>query len=303
MQDRPLEPLARGRRGDLDHAAGVAGRHEIGPQRQRCGRLCARPSSRGRLRLHQVVDASAAAADLRLGRAHDVEPGDRPQQRRAAAIEHPARARDDRHRGTRPCPESDAGAPGARRAPPTLPTHREPAPRTRAHATAHAGSSASSSPYSFIDDPHPAALTAIRSTPLVSNTSINRRAKPRASSSRPACRASAPQHPCRAGAMTSHPSARQHIHRRGIDLGEHEALHAAGQQADPETRRADSRRTLGACGRSTTPTSRAAQAPGAHGRARATPATSVSGRTRGSPGRARRAARAPRASGSDTARG
>ena len=47
----------------------------------------------------------------------------------------------------------------------------------------------------------------MRSTPACSNTSIARRAKARASGSRPACSASAPQQPCARGATTSQPSA------------------------------------------------------------------------------------------------
>ena len=83
--------------------------------------------------------------------------------------------------------------------------------RTRAEKacarSANTGSSASSCPYSFIDDPQPAALTAIRSTPVRSKLAMVRRADSRASSSRPAWSASAPQHSWSAGATTSQPSA------------------------------------------------------------------------------------------------
>ena len=71
----------------------------------------------------------------------------------------------------------------------------------------HRGSPARSSPYSFIDEPHPAAFTATSSTPARSKMAMVRRAKRRASESRPACSASAPQQPCSRGAMTSQPSA------------------------------------------------------------------------------------------------
>ncbi len=37
----------------------------------------------------------------------------------------------------------------------------------------------------------------------------------------------------------------QHVDRRGVDVREHEPLHAAGQQTDDEPRRSDGRRSLG----------------------------------------------------------
>ena len=132
--------------------------------------------------------------------------------------------------------ERMARRPRRRRARETISvTSRTRAENARARS-AHAGSSASSCPYSFIDDPQPAALTAIRSTPARSNTSIVRRAKARASSSRPACSASAPQQPCSGGATTSQPSAASTLTVAVVDAREHEALHAAGQQADRQAR-------------------------------------------------------------------
>ena len=73
--------------------------------------------------------------------------------------------------------------------------------------SAHAGSSASSSAYSFMADPQPAELTTIASTSACSNVSMACRAKPAASPARPECSDSAPQHPCPRGMTTSQPSA------------------------------------------------------------------------------------------------
>ena len=73
--------------------------------------------------------------------------------------------------------------------------------------SAHSGSSASSSAYSFIAEPQPAELTTIASAPACSNISIACRAKPAASPVRPECNDSAPQHACPRGMTTSQPSA------------------------------------------------------------------------------------------------
>jgi len=71
----------------------------------------------------------------------------------------------------------------------------------------HAGSPASSWPYSFIAEPQPAELTTIASTPAASNVAIVRLASRSASGRRPECSDSAPQHPCPFGMTMSHPSA------------------------------------------------------------------------------------------------
>ena len=92
----------------------------------------------------------------------------------------------------------------------------------------------------------------------------------RASSSRPACRASAPQHPCCGRRDHVAPFGGQHVDRRGVDLREHEPLHAAGQQADLQPRRADGRRVLGERGAvSDAHVTRGASASSARRRARA----------------------------------
>ena len=109
----------------------------------------------------------------------------------------------------------------------------------RVRALAHCGSSANSSPYSFIADPHPAALTTMRSTPAASKTSMLCRASARAWSMCPACSGSAPQQPCRPGACDVASFGRQHADRRLVDVGEREPLHAAGEQRDLQPLRSD----------------------------------------------------------------
>ena len=107
----------------------------------------------------------------------------------------------------RPWPGSDAAR--ARGSP--ISTSTSETSRTRdekAWARAdHAGSSASSSPYSFIDDPQPAALTTIRSTPACRRrrSAVARRRAPRRSVRRGApARRSTLDRPVRS---PSHPSA------------------------------------------------------------------------------------------------
>ena len=69
---------------------------------------------------------------------------------------------------------------------------------------------------------------------------------PRNSSSRPACRCSAPQHPCPRGATTSQPAAARQPDRRRVHVGIEEALDAAGEEPDAATRRVPrARRDLG----------------------------------------------------------
>ncbi len=73
-------------------------------------------------------------------------------------------------------------------------------------ATGPASGAASSSAYSFIAEPQPAELTMIASTSACSKVSISWRANVAASARLPSCSDSAPQQPCPAGTMTSHPS-------------------------------------------------------------------------------------------------
>ena len=197
------------------------------------------PSSRAASRLDQVVDAGAAAADLLLGERQQLDAGNRAQQiaRRLAdalrvrevagvVIRHAHRERMPRRSRRTELGEDLGDVAHAR--------------RERARALGpRADRRRAAAPYSFIDDPQPAALTAMRSTPARSNTSIVRRAKARASSSRPACSASAPQHPCSGGATTSQPSAASTLTVASLTRGNDEALHAAGQQADGQPAFAD----------------------------------------------------------------
>ena len=111
--------------------------------------------------------------------------------------------------------------------------------------SAHCGSSASRRSYSFIDDPHPAALTTTRSTPADSKASMVRRANARASSARPACTASAPQQPCAGWRQHLAALGREHAHGRLVDVREDQPLDAAGQQADGQAAFADGRRPPG----------------------------------------------------------
>ena len=156
------------------------------------------PSSRAASRLDQVVDAGAAAADVLLGQRQQLDAGNRAQQIARRLRARPARARGGRHRDTRRAARAGAAPLAAARARQTTSlTSRTRAENARARVGPLRDRRRAAAPYSFIDDPQPAALTAIRSTPARSNTSIVRRAKARASSSRPACSASAPQHPAR----------------------------------------------------------------------------------------------------------
>ena len=122
-----------------------------------------------------------------------------------------------------------------------------------APARAHAGSSASSSPYSFIDDPQPAALTATRSTPAARRPRWLCRAKRAASSSRPACSGSAPQQPCVSWRQRpSQPSADEHVDGGALTLREDQPLHAAGQQTDRQPALAAGVRVHGSASRTAT---------------------------------------------------
>ena len=206
MQDRPGTTRFAGGRGNLQRASGIAGRDEVGLERRQIARPCARRARR-RPRLDQVVDAGAAAAELGLGGLTTLESRNRAQQlARLAADALGVREmagvviRD-------PHVQSDDASLAAGRARRAARRRRAPAPKTRAPAPPTRGSSASSSPYSFIDDPHPAALTTMRSTPRrarrprsgAARSRAPRRAGPRAARARRST-------PAPAGATTSQPS-------------------------------------------------------------------------------------------------
>ena len=83
-------------------------------------------------------------------------------------------------------------------------TSRTPAEKRRARS-AHAGSSARSTPYPFMCAPQPDVFTMTASTRSPSKASIVRRAISTARRWSPPCALSAPQHPCPVGALTSQP--------------------------------------------------------------------------------------------------
>src|SRR4051794_19989872 len=71
------QPLGVG--GDLDRTAGVGGGHHLGARLEQVARLAAAELGGG-IWLHEVVDARRAAADLPLGRVHELEARDHAQQ-------------------------------------------------------------------------------------------------------------------------------------------------------------------------------------------------------------------------------
>src|SRR5437867_1113114 len=80
MNDRPVMPEPPAGGGDLQDASGITGRNDVGLERGDVARL---PFAelRGRLRLHEIVDAGAAAADLRFSRRQQLDSRNRGQQR------------------------------------------------------------------------------------------------------------------------------------------------------------------------------------------------------------------------------
>ena len=117
----------------------------------------------GRLGVEDVVDAGRAAAQLGLGDLAQLQPGDRPRAARAAGCGRPGRAPGGRRRGRRPSRRAGAGGDRAE-----LAEDLRDVAHLRANArarSAYAGSSRSSSAYSFIVEPQPAALTTTCSTP------------------------------------------------------------------------------------------------------------------------------------------
>ena len=243
-----------------------------------------------------------AAAQLGLGDLAQLEPGDRLAAARGAGRGRPGRARGGRRRGRRRSPPAGAAArPGrARRA---SRRRRAPARRRRGARSAYAGSSASSSAYSFIVEPQPAALTTTYSTPVASKVSTS------APGEALRLRLAAVVHRQRAAAALR---ARdddvaalglQHPRGGGVDAGEERALHAAGEHA----RRPPGARPAAGCARAAAPACRAA-APGSPSR-RAGATAARAGRCGAARGRGRCAGRraagrapAAAAAGAGTAR-
>src|SRR3954447_6131670 len=74
-----LVPQTLRMRGDLEHAAGIGGRHRLGAGVEQVLGL-ALAELLGGLGLHEVVDPGRAAADLPVPRLHQLELGDRAQE-------------------------------------------------------------------------------------------------------------------------------------------------------------------------------------------------------------------------------
>src|SRR5438270_10482476 len=80
MKDLPVVAERPSGRGYLQRTSGVAGRDHVGLERGDVARL-ALAKLRGRLRLHEIVDARAAAADLRFRGRQQLDAGNRGEQR------------------------------------------------------------------------------------------------------------------------------------------------------------------------------------------------------------------------------
>ena len=207
VENRPVVPDTSGRRGDLQHAARgwpwqsypataaamwrTFARRAGRPAPAGPGCRCRRCRSRCPLRPGSAARCPGSPCSSARGCGAHALP---VRQMTGVVIDHARRQRTPVARGS---PSSTSSSDTSR----TLRAER------RRARSAQAGSSANSSPYSFIADPQPAALTAMRSTPAFSKTSMLCRASARAWSMRPACSASAPQQPWPAGACTPQPSA------------------------------------------------------------------------------------------------
>ncbi len=113
--------------------------------------------------------------------------------------------------------------------------------RTRSE-NARASGVPSSSPYSFIAAPQPAALTTTWSSgPSAANAATVARARASAASSSPACSSSAPQQSGARGAIDVEPLGRQRRDRRAVDARVEDALHATEQHSDAAAPRAHGR--------------------------------------------------------------
>ena len=126
---------------------------------------------------------------------------------------------------TRRAAAADGAAPAAGRARRRLygDVRAQRAAKVRARS-AHTGSFASRTPYSFIEESTPGALTAMRSS--LRARRLDGAAGGGARFVQPAaCSASAPQHPCPAAPThRRQPSAARHVDGRGVDARKHEAL-------------------------------------------------------------------------------
>ena len=210
VEDRPVVPeVARRPRRSAACTRDWRSRSDPGTAR-RCGAPCARRAAR-RARAAPGCRCRRCRSRSPFGRRQQLDAGNRLQQRRAAAGGRPAVREVAGVVIGDPRTGSDAGAPAARRAPPALRDVAHLGAERRARAPPTAGSSANSSPYSFIADPQPAALTTMRSTPAARRPrccaarvsracSMSRRAAParRSSPARPAPRRCSLRPPARA---------------------------------------------------------------------------------------------------------
>src|SRR5258705_13603795 len=80
MNNLPVVPKPPAGCSNLQNASGVAGRDDVRLQRGDVARLAVAKLHR-RLRLDEIVDARAAAADLRFQRREQFDAGNRRQQR------------------------------------------------------------------------------------------------------------------------------------------------------------------------------------------------------------------------------
>src|SRR6266550_9596070 len=79
MKDLPVIAEPSSGCGNLQRASGVAGRDHVRLQRGDVARL-ALAKLRRRLRLYEIVDAGAPAADVRFGRRQQLDSGNRGEQ-------------------------------------------------------------------------------------------------------------------------------------------------------------------------------------------------------------------------------
>ena len=219
--------------------------------------------------LPQQISCSANGSDL--------DAGNRPQQI-ARRLADALRVRQVAGVVVRDAqPRSDAAAPAARRAPTTHLGDVAHARRERARALG---------PRRIVGEQlavllhRRSAAGGVDGDPLDAGAleaSIVRRANARASSSRPACSASAPQQPW--SARRDHVAAfgGQHVDGRVVHVRKDEPLHAAGQQADRQPRARRRPASARAPTRTATPTSPSARATASRERA-----TDVRARQRGS---------------------
>ena len=229
-------PAAAQVRGDLHEAADVAGGHCL-----RAGRAdglgLARAERGGDVGVLDVVEAGRPAARVAVGNLHHAQVRHGCQQR----PRRPADALRVREMAGVVVRDGQRLAQRGR---------RDRSERVEefgdvAHARRRTARSASSCarprnawPYSFIADPHPAALVTIASTSVGKRTGQRvcpRRRRDRAS---PLCSASAPQQPWPGGHHHLDAVGRKHAQRRQRDVRRERLLHAPGQQRHTRALRA-----------------------------------------------------------------